>query len=365
MSEAPLQPSSPKANTSQSKAAIPKMNKELMSLAPTAVVTMFEINLTDILFAKNLSGPSTPESERIFRFHNSINILNNEIYWQGLAYSACPLTAEGFEVSSKGALPRPKLSLTVTDDHLKTFSFMKGQLRAIGDPAGVSVTRIRTLAKFLDDANFSDDTRPKGHEASPFSEFPRDIYFVSRVAMENKNQLEWELSSVLDLENLYLPKRRMWSNRCNWEYRGEGCCYEFRSSAPKISSSTGNITSFEKAHGDASLPGGAPPRANAMDEHFSTLLPNISLNGQGEFSMSTAYRKGDFVYVEKNAIRYYFVRMRHGGAGIDVTNTDYWTADQCSKTIKGCKLRWKTEICGHNKGGALPYGGFAGLNRLT
>ena len=101
-----------------------------------------------------------------------------------------------------------------------------------------------------------------------------------------------------------------------------------------------------------------------MDEPFSVLLPHIALNGQGEFSMDVAYRKGDFVYVEKNAIRYYFVRMVNGPAGMDITNTDYWTADQCSKTIKGCKMRWKTAICGHNKGGALPFGGFAGLGRI-
>jgi lambda family phage minor tail protein L len=361
MSTPPLKGLS-KASTSLTQEAIPKRNEEMMSLDPTAVITMFEFDFTDILFAKNLISPNTPEGLRIFRIHNSVNLFSSTIQWQGHCYLACPCHAEGFEVSSKGALPKPKLGITSTDDSLPAFSAFRAQIKKLGDPSGATVTRIRTLAKFLDSSNFTDDTQPHGFESNEYAEFPRDVYYISRLARESKGEMQWELSTVLDFENLFLPKRRMWSRRCSFEYRGEGCCYEYSSGAPKIKHSY--PPSEEEAHKGASLPGSAPPKANVLDEKFVDLLQG-SLSNAGEFSINKPYRAKEFVYIEKGGIRYYFVRSVTGPEGIDVTNTNYWIPDQCSKTVRGCKLRWETEICNHNKGGALPFGGFPGLGRLT
>ena len=60
--------------------------------------------------------------------------------------------------------------------------------------------------------------------------------------------------------------------------------------------------------------------------------------------------------------------------GVSPPHSDYWEADRCSKTLKGCKFRWgsATNVGAKNinpNGGApvianpfLPFGGFPGTN---
>lgn len=333
--------------------SVKKINAELFSLGPSALMTFFEIDLTDIMFDKGIIGQpdETNEHQRIFRFHNNLHLTKSSLLWQGKSYIAIPVESDGFEHNSSGTLPTPKMRISVSEEGVSTLALLKTTMDEVGDAVGAKITRRRTLAKYLDDENFSGDI-PEGHSEDQNAEFPRDIYFIERKSEENKTTLEFELASVLDIENIRLPARLMIANRCMWFYRGEGCNYEYSSQANQWPVLYGADSAA------LSLPASAGPKATKDDELFSDLLPGVSLTGPFEFSLSRTFLTGQFVYITKDGLRYYYV-AKQTTLGNEVTNGDYWWADQCSKTIRGCKFRYD------NIGdGSLPFGGFPALGRI-
>ena len=72
---------------------------------------------------------------------------------------------------------------------------------------GATVTRIRTLARFLDAANFPGNSNPFG-TPDPDAEFPREIYTIDRKASENRDVVEFELAAAFDLVGVRAPKRQ-------------------------------------------------------------------------------------------------------------------------------------------------------------
>ena len=80
-------------------------------------------------------------------------------------------------------------------------------------------------------------------------------------------------------------------------------------------------------------------------------------------------------YIEKDKIKYYYVAKENLSLDINKKNpppnTTYWMADQCSKSLNGCRLRWGSEAkvsandcpIGYNKG--LPFGGFPAARKAA
>ena len=342
-------------NKTTAQASVKRLNAEIFSLNPSALLHFYTLDLTDLLFDKGLISQPTEQNlnSRIFRFHNNLFLTRQTLVWRGDTYSALPLEAEGFELSSQGSLPTPKLRLSVSDDGVPTLGLLKAQIRLLGDAAGVRVTRQRTLAKYIDSSNFGDDDTPPEHQQDLNAEFPMDIFFVERVTQENKNVMEYQLNSALDLENVRLPARVMIQQRCMWFYRGEGCSYEYAG---------GLDDDQRKIHGNATLPGSAPPISTLDDKLFTDLLPGIALVNKGKFSLTNQYDSGNFVYVQKGGVKYYFVNVGGLCNGVDITNTSFWTADQCSKSVRGCKNRWQRSTPFLRT--ALPFGGFPALGRI-
>ena len=138
----------------------------------------------------------------VYRFTNTKNELGNDIVWQGNTYTAIPLKAEGYEASGQGTLPRPSISVS---NLLGTFTTL---IAILPDGLeGCKVTRTRTLSKYLDAVNF---TGSSNSDADPTSYFrPRDIYFIDRKAMENRDVISYEMCSAFDLAGVRLPKRQI------------------------------------------------------------------------------------------------------------------------------------------------------------
>lgn len=89
---------------------------------------------------------------------------------------------------------------------------------------GAKVTRIRTLARYIDAANFPGGTNPYG-TPQPDAEFPREIYYIDRKAAETRDVIEFELASAFDLAGVRAPRRQCVANLCQWTYRGAECTY--------------------------------------------------------------------------------------------------------------------------------------------
>ena len=141
-----------------------------------------------------------------------------DVVWAGNAYTRFPLEADGFEYSGTGQLPRPKLRIS---NLLGTITGLILTLpRGI---EGAKVTRIRTLLRYLDAANWPDGISP--YSPDPTAEFPREIYYIDRKAAETRDAIEFELASAFDLAGVRAPKRQCISSFCQWEYRSAECSY--------------------------------------------------------------------------------------------------------------------------------------------
>ena len=174
--------------------AIP--NSSLQKVNPSAIIELFTLQLDN-----SLHGATT-----VYRFHAGSSLKDNgEIVWAGNSYQRFPVKAEGFAFQ-KGQLPRPTLTVS---NALGTITAILLNVNAVttgNDLTGATVTRIRTLAKFLDAVNFEGNTNPYG-TPDPNAEFPQEIYFLDRKITENRDLVQWEAISALDLVNVKLPKR--------------------------------------------------------------------------------------------------------------------------------------------------------------
>ena len=168
------------------------LQKTLQGVGNKTIVELFDFELNAAQH-----GETT-----IYRFTNTKNELGNDIVWQGNTYTAIPLKAEGYEATGKGSLPRPRISVS---NLLGTFTTL---IAVLPDGLeGCKVTRTRTLSKYLDAVNF---TGGSNSDADPTSYFrPRDIYFIDRKSMENRDVISYEMCSAFDLAGVRLPKRQI------------------------------------------------------------------------------------------------------------------------------------------------------------
>ena len=355
-------------NKTEAELAIKELYSEAFSLSPSSLVTLFEIDVSVIgLNVGEISATEVlTESSTVFRFHNNIKLSSSSIFWRGNEYIAAPINAEGFETTSKGVLPTPKLSINISDEGVAAFNQLRQRIRDIGDLTGAKVTRIRTFAKFLDSENFKSGSFPAGFAPNPNSEFPRDVFYIDRKNNENKYGMEFELASLLDVQGQKLPARLVVANSCPFQYRGEGCLYEY--------SARRNITEHGSAL-DSNLLTAAPAVATEFDELISPLLSGTTIVDKGAYDPNVYYDSGDSVYLTYNNINYYFVsKIIHAPYDPSVANStnpvpppdrNYWFSDMCSHRIRGCEIRYA--LGGTAVGstlGNLPFGGFLSVTRF-
>jgi len=183
-----------------------EVTSALQEIAPGALIELFQLEL-------NVAQHGVAET---YYFHPGTNANGyGEVVWNGQAYMALPIEVEGFEYSSQGTLPRPKMRISNILGTITTLILTLPE-----GLEGAKFTRIRTLGRFLDAANFSSGNAG----ADPFAEFPREIFFVDRKSAENRDVVEFELASGFDLAAIRAPKRQCIA-RCQWVYRSTECGY--------------------------------------------------------------------------------------------------------------------------------------------
>ena len=186
------------------------IQEQLQSLAPSAIIELFQIELT-----QELNGTD----ETLF-FHAGTNDLHSDIVFQGNTYSAVPCEVEGFSVTTEGVLPRPTF-------HVANVNSAITLIITLFEPLHAKFTRIRTCAKFLDAVNFSSGNATADSNAvfnSDGAGNSNDIWYIDRVTVENHELVSFSLISKLDLTNLRLPTRQI-LEFCPWEYKGTQCAY--------------------------------------------------------------------------------------------------------------------------------------------
>jgi lambda family phage minor tail protein L len=229
-----------------------EITSEIVKLAPSAIIELFELDTTV------LGGD-------VFYFHAGTNGLSQNITWNEQEYQRFPIKAEGFDISTNGQLPRPKLTAS---NILGTITSL---LLAYNDLIGSKLTRRKTFKKYLDAVNFPGGTNP---DEDPLAEFDPDIFYVDRKISESRDYVEFELVSSLDVQGIKIPRRQVIGNICPFQYRGSECGYAGSNYFTADDSPTGSealdvcgkrLASCKKRFGEnSSLPFGGFPSSGAI-----------------------------------------------------------------------------------------------------
>lgn len=186
--------------------AISSVFEELSTIAPSAIIELFEMTLDNTLHG----------STDTYRWHNGCNAnVTGSIVWNGNTYLRLPVKAEGFEYTNTGTLPRPTLTISNLDSNITSLLLLVNAFTPGNDLGGATVKRIRTLKKYLDGQTSAD----------PYAKFPDEIWYVDRKASESRDSVSFELASKFDLAGIMLPKRQVIANICQWKYRSTECGY--------------------------------------------------------------------------------------------------------------------------------------------
>ena len=196
--------------------AIP--SSELQKRNPSNIIELFQLQLdTDI------HGVNTT-----YYYHNGVSENNSgNIIFDNNEYTRMPIESDGYEFNGR-QLPRPTLRISNIAGTITTMLLTLPQ-----GLAGAKVTRIRTLERYIDHANFDggdivqeydssfyivqedgevidqeEGTNPHGTPDAT-ALFPKEVYFISRKTTENRAMVEFELAASFDLDGVRIPKRQI------------------------------------------------------------------------------------------------------------------------------------------------------------
>jgi lambda family phage minor tail protein L len=285
-----------------------KIAKNLLQLEPTAILEFF------IIYPNTVDAPDI-----FFALHGGSNF-QKPITWQNVPYLPMPIETEGFEVHANGRIARPKIRISNKD------YFMSDALANNKDFKHARVIRKRTFVKYLDDENFDNDN--PWNEADSSAELSSDTYIVGQKTAENKLYVEFELNSLLDIDNLNLNNRIVMSNYCSFPYRSYGCNYK---GLPVADGENNNLSLSQRSQG-----------AFANGDPSNTFT----------WKLGFAYVAGDIVATENKKTApatktYYVCKAGHTATALNApwgkNSTVNWVKDECQKTINACKKRFNTD----------------------
>ena len=155
----------------------------------------------------SFNSNQTPTVPTVYLFHAGNNMKDSlDIVWQSNTYTRIPVKADGFKYTGKGKLPRPTLTFSNLLGTITAILQLTNQTTAFSDLAGAKVTRRRTLSRFLDATNFPSSVNPYG-TPDPSAELPREVYFIERKTIENRNVVQFEMVGSFDLFGIGAPKK--------------------------------------------------------------------------------------------------------------------------------------------------------------
>lgn len=313
--------------------------------------------------------------EGYLRFHGSKNFSKN-ISFQNQEYIFIPCELSNLESSSDGRQPKPTLKIANINN------YMSYVLKDRGDLIGKSFIRKKILARDLDVSNFSDGINPFG--VSNFKTYiSYDQFLINLKKSENKEFIELELATKIDIQNINIPSRKVTNDTCSWGYRCYGCNYGNTAdySGP-VTTNTTQVSSLANSIGQMVGMAIADENDKVFLANYKTSLSNenyglSSINYSGKWTDTSTYNKGDSVYLDfipnittnlktesissfNNKPNLFYVCVEDGVFNKQPDlNTDIWKQDQCSKTLKGCLLRFEDYVLKKGEDGkSLPFGGF-------
>ena len=181
---------------------------DLFLLKNLQIIDLFEIKINDF--------------EGYLRFHGSKNF-NKDLIFKDAVYLYIPSEISNLEYSSDGKQSRPTLSISNVNNFISLF------IKDRNDLLGCRFFRKKILAKDLDDINFDPSGEGKDKNNLGISSFrsfvSTDSFVIQKKSLEQKDKVDFILASVLDVDGLVVPYRKIFNDSCQWQYRGCGCNY--------------------------------------------------------------------------------------------------------------------------------------------
>ena len=189
---------------------------ELQKPNPSNIVELFKLELNT-----TMHGVS-----QTYYFHNGTNQNEgNNVIFNNIEYTRMPIEADGFEYNGKQT-PRPTLKISNILGTITTILLTLPQ-----GLEGAKVTRIRTLQRYIDNANFTGGEillengsnlllengsaidmetgiNPFG-TPDPTATFDEQIFLIDRKSSENRMEVVFELAASSDVHGVRLPKRQV------------------------------------------------------------------------------------------------------------------------------------------------------------
>lgn len=198
------------------------LNSDYQKLEPGSAVRLIEVDGTafgtgEVLRFHAYNIPHT-EAEIIAAGGDESKLPAKSIWWQGNEYKPWPCKIDGIETSTTGSSAQPKLTVANLDSSITALCL------AYDDMLQAKVFIHDTLAKYLDAKNF-----PDGNPSADATQEKLKTFYIDSKSAETRAQVEFTLSSPMDLQGLMIPTRQLHS-LCTWcirgKYRtGDGCDY--------------------------------------------------------------------------------------------------------------------------------------------
>ena len=116
----------------------------------------------------------------------------NSVAFGGTTYLSFGFQVEGFEASSTGTMPQPKLTVS------NIVQTLLSDVVNLNDCVGGRIALRRTYKKFLDGEGSADHTQYLGP----------DTYYIAQKLSHNSQIITFKLSSVIDRFGMKLPRRQ-------------------------------------------------------------------------------------------------------------------------------------------------------------
>lgn len=275
--------------------------EDLQKQSPnSALIVLFEIELT--------------ASSKIY-FHSGENVGSTITFksdgTNDQAYTSIPVHAEGFE--SGGQNPRPTLAFANIES---VFSVAAGtDYNAL---LGCKVTRRTTLEKYT--------KVPGAYNSNNPPEFPKDVFFIDRVANKNRSTVQFELALASDLEGIKIPARQIVAGGCPWIYQGAS---QDLAEGKKCGGCTWHTESkYKVAYGVQAGENGNTEYtvyANEDDEYIIPSSTSFSVYSSGAVSKNAYYKNTTSITSTTALQRITITGLVDTGAH-STTLTNYWQA---------------------------------------
>lgn len=239
--------------------------------ASGGIATFSTLGFTNSVFSRVHSPSEYYQGSDAYIFQARVRRLSGSGVWEGQAYYST--SGHGHSNFFKKAVPAPS--------DLSAWNTLTWDMRALNvggtDYVDNTIRTIRIdLVSSGTDVWEIDYVKITGTnpDEDTTAEFNDDVYYIDRKANENKEVVEFELASPLDLTRVMVPRRQVIQNICTWVYRGGECGYSGSSYFDIFNNAVGSasldkcgkkLSSCKARFGEyAQLPFGAFPAADMV-----------------------------------------------------------------------------------------------------